>query len=96
MSCLYFHRHPGVLRSHTAQHKEELRAEAGGGQPHGRQVGEECFYPQVRCGAVRLSGGGGESLGVGDGDVSVVWRYQLDMQSKGLCCQSPETVEGAS
>lgn len=60
----HFHRHSGVLWSHAVEHTEELRAEAGGGQPHGRAVGEECFPTKVWTSTFYLPSGGGESAGV--------------------------------
>lgn len=63
MPLLYFHRHSGVLWSHAVEHAEELWAEAGGGQPHGRAVGEECFPTKVWTCTFYLPRGGGESVG---------------------------------
>lgn len=57
-----FRRHSGVLRGHLAEHAEELRAEAGRSQPHGGQVGKECFCPELWTGKFCLPSGRGECL----------------------------------
>lgn len=68
LSCmvplLCFHRHSGVLWSHAVEHAEELRAEAGGGQSHGRAVGEDRLPTKVWPCTHYLPSGGGESVGV--------------------------------
>lgn len=73
---LYFHRYTGVLWNHLAEHAEELWAKAGGGQPHGGQMGEVCFCPTLWAGNSCLPGGSGEYPSVSVGRLHWSFRNQ--------------------